>query len=498
MYEVCNCFERLSDPSEIVRTEFLEALQSILRKVPLHHLPEWDQHMRHLWTGRFWSSGPHDRYLRQLVKAPREYLVPVCGFASFHGSGYIREAAVGRLGKVRDGSELPFLLIRLNDWVEPVRKLASQLVRERLLESYAAHFVQNWSLVLRLASRSRNDHGFIVTRVRAILTTQGSRQLLRKAIEAGDTKLRRDCFQILIEEPASDRLEILSDALSHPDPLIRLLAARHLLKEATLDGLPSLVERLAKDKTPFVRREALQALIERAPEIVRLKVETWLFDQSATVRDLVQFFGRKQCCLDAREIYFRALQADPAEFRAPYALRGPGETGQASDADFAVRFLTDPRPRMRQAAIFAISRLGPDKMSSHLLAILNDPSPAVIKDAAKALAPHAALVGYDTIQSLLRNGASKAVRKTAIVLATRLGKWQSLNLLLEASGGRDKGVAKLAQSTLWRWKARYNRSFTEPQPSQIERARRALEHAKGPSISFIRVILEEWTMRQSG
>ena len=53
-------------------------------------------------------------------------------------------AAVELLGRVWDGSELAFLLIRLNDWVEPVRDKAKIAVLERLRRGGARFLVVGW------------------------------------------------------------------------------------------------------------------------------------------------------------------------------------------------------------------------------------------------------------------------------------------------------------------------------------------------------------------
>lgn len=44
----------------------------------------------------------------------------VLGVLSNHHNGYVREEAVRLLSQVTDGSELPYLLVRQNDWVAPI------------------------------------------------------------------------------------------------------------------------------------------------------------------------------------------------------------------------------------------------------------------------------------------------------------------------------------------------------------------------------------------
>lgn len=47
--------------------------------------------------------------------------VALLGMASFHRSGFVREAAVRALERMTTGAELKFLILRLNDWVPNVR-----------------------------------------------------------------------------------------------------------------------------------------------------------------------------------------------------------------------------------------------------------------------------------------------------------------------------------------------------------------------------------------
>jgi HEAT repeat protein len=56
-------------------------------------------------------------------------------------SDYVRQAAVEALGKIESGAELPFLLMRVNDWVPNVRNLAAELLEKRVRPDYVPHFV---------------------------------------------------------------------------------------------------------------------------------------------------------------------------------------------------------------------------------------------------------------------------------------------------------------------------------------------------------------------
>src|SRR5579872_1118675 len=79
------------------------------------------------------------------------------GYASFHRNGYVRHEAIRLLAQIEDGSELPFLLIRQNDWVQPIAGEARTAVESRLTEAYLPNFVKNFALVVRLLGFSRHE-----------------------------------------------------------------------------------------------------------------------------------------------------------------------------------------------------------------------------------------------------------------------------------------------------------------------------------------------------
>src|ERR1051326_2316679 len=99
----------------------MSELGSLLRPA---ELPWLDQVMRERSPYRWsypsaWTELKASQ-LNQVQELSKASAFPL-GLASFHFNGYIREGALRRLGDVFNGTELPFLLLRLNDWVPQVR-----------------------------------------------------------------------------------------------------------------------------------------------------------------------------------------------------------------------------------------------------------------------------------------------------------------------------------------------------------------------------------------
>lgn len=60
--------------------------------------------------------------LQQLENLPDDEKVHLLGIASMNASGYVREAAIQSLEKLDNPKIIPYLLMRLNDWVPTIRE----------------------------------------------------------------------------------------------------------------------------------------------------------------------------------------------------------------------------------------------------------------------------------------------------------------------------------------------------------------------------------------
>src|SRR6478735_1299334 len=145
-----------------------------------------DEECRRDW----WSSyplesavGPSDvaRLVEQADDPAR-----IAGVLSFHPDGHVREKAVKELAALYDGHELPFLLLRLNDWVDPVARQAEKAVRERLIARCADVFVDHLPIVLRLETRRRRRHDALVDAVLRLITAPEHRSALQRGFASRD------------------------------------------------------------------------------------------------------------------------------------------------------------------------------------------------------------------------------------------------------------------------------------------------------------------------
>ncbi len=117
-------------------------MHSIIKDLAPLDLAALDQRVRNVSEYRYGIDPQWQKLRPSDVSrlATSKFATSLVGLASFHKSGYVRETATQQLALQRTGEELPFLLIRLNDWVSEVREVATKAVRARLEPSMRSIF----------------------------------------------------------------------------------------------------------------------------------------------------------------------------------------------------------------------------------------------------------------------------------------------------------------------------------------------------------------------
>jgi HEAT repeat protein len=396
------------------------------------------------------------------------------GLASMHHSGYVRAAALRRLAESQDGSEVPYLLLRVNDWVSPVRDAARAALWERLQPEYALHFVRNLPLVTRLSRCGRDNHSAFVASVFDRLRDPASRPALLEGLSSTDREVRRTCFALVIEAPDIALREFLGGVLRHDDPILRLRAAQTARSRLAQDDYLTLMRGMMGDRFMPVRREALVGLVERCPDLSRPALMTSLLDPHASIREVARHHLEKSGGFDARSFYCTVILAGNND-HLPEAIAGLGETGTREDAGVVGRWLTDPATRVRRASVRAVGRLDGDSRVGDLLLALEDDRPSVSRLAREALRVRLSLVACGRLWEVFQRDHHPHARRNALALLTGLGKWATLPYLIRACHDDDPEIASLARSHLRDWVDHFNRSFARPSSDDLGLAVVALE-----------------------
>ncbi|MCA8969297.1 MAG: hypothetical protein KDC95_05915 [Planctomycetes bacterium] len=396
--------------------------------------------------------------------------IVMLGTASMSRDGHVREAAVRRLSEIESGRELPFLLLRANDWVDAVRDSAKNAIHERISRGRHVDFLDNLPLVLRLNDCRRADHSHLVASVSQMLTSLDSPELLIRGLRDDSRSIRRSCLQIAID---ANFTEVVEAALDTTDIAIRCRAARMLTNHADVDRARSFVTRLLKDRTPAVRRIALRTILERFPHLRQMALQVALVDESSVTRRVaIRNAGDR---IDAAGFYRRQAVSTNSKMRR-LGLLGLAECGTDDDATLAAGMLEDEVSSVRAAAVTAISRLSSEAHAHPIAAALEDPSPSVVKAARIAIGTRD--VPYDArqIRRAFETSPHEHVRRAAWTVLCNGGKWARLRYSL--LGLLDSALADRSARSLQDWLASFNKSFSDPTAEELVEIRSLLDTAR--------------------
>ncbi|MBX9724815.1 MAG: hypothetical protein K2X81_25645, partial [Candidatus Obscuribacterales bacterium] len=236
--------------------------------------------------------------LRESWDAQRQELVPLMrrfepqsvfmGLASMHHNGHVRELAVGALDLINDGSEIPYLLLRVTDWVPSVSNKAKAALRKRLHVENAGRFLANIVLVDALRQRKRGDGAELFQSIHNIAAEAQLSDFL-KELESNDRRARRLCLYIALGIKISVRIEVIKQSLENSDNQVRRIALLSSVAHFSKADLSLLLQNALKDSFPSNRKEALRIMLSQYPESAEMELKAALLDRSPSVRAFSRF-----------------------------------------------------------------------------------------------------------------------------------------------------------------------------------------------------------------
>lgn len=409
------------------------------------------------------------------------------GVASFHGNGFVRHAAVIELAKMNSGVELPFLLVRMNDWVPVVREEAASAVLLRVQSDYAAHLFRNLRLILRLKSCGRSQHAPVVGAVIELLQKPECSPILLEGMKSTDRWLRRNSFQIAIASKTFQETRLLNDVLSDADPIIRLWTIRNAVARLENTRLFPLLSMLVKDPFMSVRCEALNLYVQRLGSAAFDTLQNALFDRHASIRALARFWIQKWDTNHDFAMTYRQLLKTPDNQRTRGAILGLGETGTSTDADVLLPFLCSQQVGNRRATIQSLASLDGDRHAHLFFSLLQDDHPGISNEAAKALTTRCIPL-FEQLEVLFASERRPHVRNNVFKLLARQTFWTRGSFYIEALGNPDIQIANRARRDFSNWMTHSCSMAAGPSVNELQK----LETAIGKSTPH----LTSWEIRQ--
>lgn len=383
--------------------------------------------------------------------------------ASSFASGRTREAALKWTSLVDHPEAWPFFLLRVNDWVVPLRSVAATKVLAAVDTLPPEVLTRHLPLVSALQRAKRSNHLDLVEAVWRRLRSPAGLDALRRRLPLLPRREREEAFRELVDADEPGRLDLLAWALRKPVLGLERAAtdlADELLPDLELERLLPLMK---QSRIAHVRRQAYVAVAQRFPDRWPEHWADALVEPYPSVRE---FARRRAPERDARGLYLGRMAGGRA---TPGVLGGLGEVGQASDVPLLLPFVSDARVAYRREALRALGRLAPEEAASYLLVALEDPSTQVVRVATRYLGHRVEQTGTSWIRRRLGPGLTVDHAQRVLSLGRDIDRWDYLGLLLSCCEQQIGSIARAAWLELDAWERESNRRFGQPTPQQRER-----------------------------
>lgn len=395
-----------------------------------------------------------------LAGYPRDIAVELLGVASLNSSGHVRQAALERLSELYHARAMPYVILRLADWVPQVRQVAQHALTGLLAGGHAKALLECSFLVDWLDRVERVDLSEVRSTILTSLRSGECREALLQHLKETEPKKRFFCFRILENEIPAD-VGLVELALSDPSPAIRRWIVSYVLKAPEAQAVLWL-PRLLIDKSVRVRTEVLHWLPETLWPTYKNLVEEQMFADSPGVRSAARFLLKTHGICDFVERYRRRL----ASSVAAGTLAGLCEMGDRGDFERAEAFADNPRPRIREAAIAGMGLLDPEKAVDRAVQALSDSNARVRRAGVRILQKVGSSATRQKVLPILEHGTANA-RLAACAVLAEMGGWEAVRDILFALTFRDATLQARAWEYLDRWVGHYAIRFYTKLPRHL-------------------------------
>lgn len=414
-------------------------------KLALHAWPKVDESIRDEWDRTApWSPAA------SMAGDSAAIIVAVC-----HPSGQVRERGLRMKGSLPPAIETGLLLVRANDWADPVRRLAADRVESALARLEPGDRILMAPLVARLrkCGRLRNPAGIETWFDRLAESLDETAWLRAWSLSRGEE--RRSYLDLLKR----------ADRLPGPDVRAALFGSndRSALMWYVKSVLPRLNETerseataaIARSRAVPVRKHWLLHRIECDPSGAVPDLVGVLTDRSRSLRHFARFHLAHLSPMDFEAHYHASLAKPAAE---PWALRGLTEVSPSAGNREALARLSSGSSSVKKAAIECLDSEGLGNFIDDLLNEFATGHPGPAKAARKRLGEIVPLLGcHLTGDSSVFSKLPADLHVYLVRISPGFSKWQGLDFLLNQAG--DAALSGVREEALRIWIRREGRSF---------------------------------------
>lgn len=372
------------------------------------------------WSIDWAGVSPED--IRHSIHDRNAYL-SVLRLGTFHPNGYFREKCMWALED--DEASFPYIALRLNDWVKPVRDTAYYILSSKLDAAKTDTAIE----MLPFISQTSQGMRYTYAQFHEI-KTKLTEKILLHLDEISLDKIRdylpvtrRFLYKILLRPDIlpKNTVDILLEQEKNGNEkalIISMILENYECSEEDVDHY-------IKSKSPIVRKKALASKYDRLGG-AWAGLEEYLLDTAKGIRSDVCYILRKHTDFDILS-YYKAKLHTPKE---AVAILGIAENGTAKDADVLAEYVYSETPRLIKNAMKALSELGASGLEDIYWSRLNDTDVTISKAAYDAICRSNIHYRAKELYRAYQNCENRYTKKYLLYLLVKEPSWERLPYLL--------------------------------------------------------------------
>jgi hypothetical protein len=444
----------------LVQTITPESAATTLASLHTKHLLTVDQALRYGTWG--YDAGRSSRGNVSVVNmnSNRSEIEAYLFTAACDSSGFMREQALVTFRKFPGRLSLVAALIRCDDWVRQVRAEAETLLKYCIDAGHVEELFSLMDLLLALKERQRFSAGIWPRLIEPALKDLSNTDALLRSTRTGTAHSRLYCYALLTET----RIDILQETYRHAvkdeSPGIALWALKNCTEQQAHSELLSLA---LKHPHSAVRAEAVRQLTALYPTGSLTLLQSAIFDRAAAPRNAAAYLLRHHFQIEAVN-YWRDCLDNETGKRTCYAFNALSEVATSDDVDRLMPWTKHTKGSIRATAFKALLKIKPSSATELAGIAIADSSTKVIREIVPFWISDPLLIDRSTLHNAFMAQKSDRAKVRLIDAARYLGRWASLEVLLDWYTSATPDIREAIHNELYYWKFRQAYQYAKLPP----------------------------------
>lgn len=377
------------------------------------------------YTSLEWSVEWRGIYLKDIksyFEQERDYIYSLI-LGSFHPNGYFREHCIMNLAEYQD--TLAFIILRMNDWVENVRKSAINLIIHKI-ETCSIHELFYASLSLNRVKYSERRDASDLSKIFDMISKRIEDEI--QDIPLGkicyyDFEIRKNIYRLLFSKKilGKEKADYLLARERHSFCKTLIISGILELYECSIEQINSYLI----NENSNIRRKALEYKYSLIKDSWN-GLEVMLLDQNSGIRELVVYILRKHKKYNVLNYYIEHLKDNnPAT-----PIIGIGENGSKEQVNMLLPFLDYNEEKIIRITLTSLGRLMGFEGCDLYWKYLMDNRLGVSKAAYLAICNNSIHYGCEELAGAYSKNEVYHVKRYLVLLIMQENSWERLPYLL--------------------------------------------------------------------